>query len=64
MPETVQKPLRKSRAAAKAAENARLRQACLDLNMPLAQVLAWKCTTDRIVILFKNGQKCIWKAEP
>lgn len=37
--------------------DARLRQACADLNIPLDQALAWKIYPDRIVILFKDGQK-------
>jgi hypothetical protein len=56
MHDTVQKSKARLRARTEESEAA-LIQACAELNMPLDQVLAWKFYPDRIVILFKSGQR-------
>lgn len=61
MPETSEHNARITRGKPPASpglgNNPILRQACQDLNLPLAQVLAWNIYPDRIVILLKTGQK-------
>ena len=56
MPDMVQKSKARLRVNTEQSDAA-LIQACAELNIPLDQVLAWKFYPDRIVILFKSGQK-------
>ncbi len=57
------KPPSRARSA-KPADQALLDQACAELGMPRSQVLAWKRYSERIVILFKSGQKLSREAQP
>ncbi len=57
------KPLSRARACKPAVE-VWLDQACAELGMPRAQVLAWKIYPGRIVILFKSGQKLTRAVQP
>lgn len=44
--------------------DALLLQACVELNLPAGQVLAWKIYPDRVVILVKTGQKYTRRLKP
>ena len=61
MPQSNNRPVnktnRKPAAQAGAEPTVNLGSICQDLNMPPDQVLAWKIYPDRVVILFKTGQK-------
>ena len=49
----------KAQPQAAAGDSSLVRQVCQESGMPLAGVLDWKAYPDRLVILFKTGQKII-----